>query len=111
MMRGNRKTLRNAVLLITFAGAFTAIQAQAQTGVVLPKVSLGIGTAQKPQDVAVTLQILLMMTILTLAPSLLIMTTAFTRLACNCWRRSHGGSQTTSGSLRRSRSSPELATR
>jgi len=82
MMRGNRKTLRNAVILIAFAGVFTAIQARAQSGgvVALPKISLGIGTAQKPQDVAVTLQILLMMTILTLAPSLLIMTTAFTRL-------------------------------
>lgn len=57
------------------------MQARAQSGgVVLPKVSLGVGASQKPQDVAVTLQILLMMTILTLAPSLLIMTTAFTRL-------------------------------
>ena len=81
-MRGNKsKLLRNALFLLAFAGIFTAVGAQAQTGnVVLPKLSVGIGTSQKPQDVAVTLQIVLMMTILTLAPSLLIMTTAFTRL-------------------------------
>ena len=36
--------------------------------------------AKNPQDVAVSLQILLLMTILTIAPSLLIMMTAFTRL-------------------------------
>ncbi len=40
----------------------------------------GIGTAKNPQQVANTLQILMLMTVLTLAPALLIMTTAFTRI-------------------------------
>lgn len=58
-----------------------ALGAHAQSsGVVLPKVSLGVDTAKNPKDVAVTLQILFLMTILTLAPSLLILMTAFTRL-------------------------------
>ncbi len=48
--------------------------------IALPKISLGVDTAKNPKDVAVTLQILFMMTILTLAPSILIMMTAFTRL-------------------------------
>jgi flagellar biosynthetic protein FliP len=39
-----------------------------------------VGKATKPEDVAVTLQILFIMTVLSLAPAILIMTTAFTRI-------------------------------
>jgi len=46
----------------------------------LPKVSLELGKATKPEDVSVTLQILFLMTILSLAPAILILTTAFTRI-------------------------------
>lgn len=52
----------------------------AQTAIPIPKVTFGVDTATKPQDVAVTLQILFFMTILTLAPAILIMTTAFPRI-------------------------------
>ena len=70
-------------LIVTILGAvMTAMQAHAQGvgGLVVPKIELGVGTSKNPKDVAVTLQILFMMTILTLAPSIMIMTTAFTRL-------------------------------
>ncbi len=46
----------------------------------LPSVNIGVGTASKPGDVAVTIQIFLLLTVLSLAPGLLIMTTAFTRI-------------------------------
>jgi len=46
----------------------------------LPSVSIGVGTASKPSDVATTVQIFLLLTILSLAPGLLIMTTSFTRI-------------------------------
>jgi len=46
----------------------------------LPKVTIGLDQAQKPGDVAVTLQIILLLTILSLAPALLIMLTSFTRV-------------------------------
>jgi len=46
----------------------------------LPKVTIGIDQAQKPGDVAVTLQIILLLTILSLAPAILIMVTSFTRV-------------------------------
>lgn len=52
--------------------------AHAQTP--LPKITLGIDQAGTPGDVAVTIQILILLTILTLAPSILIMMTSFTRL-------------------------------
>lgn len=48
--------------------------------VVLPKFTVGVDAAKNPQDVSVTLQILLLMTFLSVAPSLLIMMTAFPRL-------------------------------
>ena len=46
----------------------------------MPKISFEVGKATKPEDVSVTLQILFLMTILSLAPALLILTTAFTRI-------------------------------
>ncbi len=46
----------------------------------LPKVTIGLDQAQNPGDVAVTLQIILLLTVLSLAPALLIMVTSFTRV-------------------------------
>ncbi|NIA29552.1 MAG: flagellar type III secretion system pore protein FliP [Actinobacteria bacterium] len=46
----------------------------------IPKISIGIDQASKPGDVAVTLQILLLLAILSLAPALIIMVTSFTRV-------------------------------
>jgi flagellar biosynthetic protein FliP len=66
-----------AMVLVVSAG----LSAQSQTTPLpLPKVTLGVEQSSKPQDVAVTLQILFLMTILSLAPAILIMTTAFTRI-------------------------------
>jgi len=46
----------------------------------IPGVRLEVGEANTPQEVATTLQILVILTVLTLAPSILIMTTSFTRI-------------------------------
>jgi len=46
----------------------------------VPTVSLGLGKASKPGDVATVIQIFFLITILSLAPALLIMTTSFTRI-------------------------------
>jgi len=43
------------------------------------KLSVGLDGAQSPDDVAISVQILILLTILTLAPSILIMTTSFVR--------------------------------
>ena len=45
-----------------------------------PNINIGFGTANTPQDFTNGLQILIWLTILTLAPSILIMTTSFIRL-------------------------------
>lgn len=57
-----------------------AAEPAAAQSVLAPHVQLGFGPAHNRGEVAVTLQILLLMTVLTLAPSILMMMTAFTRL-------------------------------
>ncbi|HTX58315.1 MAG TPA: flagellar type III secretion system pore protein FliP [Verrucomicrobiae bacterium] len=46
----------------------------------LPSINLGIGQAHSPKDVVGALQILLLLTVLAIAPTLLVMTTSFTRI-------------------------------
>ncbi|MBW6508753.1 MAG: flagellar type III secretion system pore protein FliP [Desulfuromonadales bacterium] len=46
----------------------------------LPTITLGIGEATEPAQVSTALQILILLTILSVAPSILLMTTAFTRI-------------------------------
>ena len=49
--------------------------------IVIPSLNIGVGTSTKPSDVAVTMQIFLLLTVMSLAPGLLIMTTSFTRIS------------------------------
>ncbi len=46
----------------------------------VPNIDLNIGSSNNPEDVSSTLQLLLLLTILSLAPSIMIMTTSFLRL-------------------------------
>ncbi len=46
----------------------------------LPSVNIGLGTSDSPQDVAVTLQVMAVLTIVSLAPAILMMTTSFVRI-------------------------------
>ncbi|WP_456388266.1 flagellar type III secretion system pore protein FliP [Desulfolithobacter sp.] len=46
----------------------------------LPTISLGIKEAAGPQEVSTALQVLFVLTILSIAPAILLMTTAFTRI-------------------------------
>ena len=45
-----------------------------------PSIKLGVDQAKTPQDVAMSIQIILVLTVLSLAPAILIMTTSFTRI-------------------------------
>lgn len=47
----------------------------------LPKISLQVGDSTNPADLSATLKIVILMTVLALAPSILIMTTSFIRIA------------------------------
>ncbi|GBD88087.1 flagellar biosynthetic protein FliP precursor [bacterium BMS3Abin03] len=74
--------MRRNIIIILFLIliSFAANAQQQNTTIPFPKIGINIGTASNPQDISVTLQILLLMTVLALAPSLLIMTTSYLRL-------------------------------
>jgi flagellar biosynthetic protein FliP len=66
--------------LALLAAACAPSPAGAQAGgIPIPNVSVGVSQSQSPSDVSMGLQIVFLLTILTLAPSLLIMVTSFTR--------------------------------
>ena len=47
----------------------------------LPTLTIGVGQAERPEQVSMLLQILFLLTVLSLAPAILVMMTSFTRLA------------------------------
>lgn len=79
--RAARKiTILALALLFTVMTGFVSGAEQAPNGIPLPKISFGVETADNPQDISTSLQILLLLTVLSLAPALLIMVTSFTRI-------------------------------
>lgn len=74
--------MRGRVLLIILGVVLIAGVAFGQSSPTMPfpKLSVEVGKTTNPDDVSVTLQILFLMTILSLAPAILILTTAFTRI-------------------------------
>ncbi len=53
---------------------------QQPSTVTLPSVGINFGSSDNPDDLSVTLQLLLLLTVLSLAPSILIMTTSYLRI-------------------------------
>ena len=69
------------VMLILILGASTiSAQQQIPSGITIPKISVSVDKTQTQDDLVMTLQILAVITVLTLAPSMLIMMTCFTRI-------------------------------
>ena len=66
--------------LFLFVGLLVPAWAFAQQAVPIPTFNLEIGQSQNPSQVANTLQVIVLLTVLTLAPAVLIMTTSFTRI-------------------------------
>lgn len=77
--------MTNGLKVIIFLICFLLLT---QTGVAfaqpdsltIPKIGINIGEAQTPKDIVASFEILFVLTILTLAPSILIMMTSFTRI-------------------------------
>lgn len=75
------KSIFKFFFVVTFLVLSTSnLYSQSKQTVPFPKIGIDIGSANSPEDVSTTLQILLLMTILSLAPSILIMTTSYLRL-------------------------------
>jgi len=69
------------VVIITFFASFPAYAGTNEAPLIpIPNLQIGLTPADKPQDVSLSLQILALMTILSLAPAILLMLTSFTRV-------------------------------
>ena len=72
----NRRYRSQIILFLFLLGI--PLVAYGQNGI--PSLSLSIDSASSPEQLSTTIQIVILITILSLAPSILIMTTAFTRI-------------------------------
>lgn len=63
-----------------FIGLFLLLAPAIAAAINLPTLSLGVKDAASPAEVSTALQVLFVLTILSVAPSILLMTTAFTRI-------------------------------
>jgi len=68
------------LLLVGLLFILSFQQVSAQTPLPIPRIGLNIEEAQTPQQVATSLQLLFLLTILSIAPAILIMMTSFTRI-------------------------------
>ncbi len=68
------------VLILAPALLMLASDAPVHAQTPIPRINITIGGSDSPEQVATSLQILFILTVLTLAPAILIMTTSFTRI-------------------------------
>jgi len=66
-----------AIVLCSFMSGVAVAQ---QQQIAIPSVGIQVGQANNPQQVSATLQLLFLLTILSLAPAILVMVTSFTRI-------------------------------
>jgi flagellar biosynthetic protein FliP len=76
-MPDRRVVLCTLILVLLILIPTMSVEAQPAP---LPRIALSLDDTQAPADIGVSLQIVLLLTVLTLAPSILIMTTAFARI-------------------------------
>jgi len=76
----NKRIAQIILLMMLLAPAAAVAQNAGGVRMPIPKIAFDIEEAAGPKDVALSLQILFLLTILTLAPSIVLMTTAFTRV-------------------------------
>src|SRR5271167_2967387 len=69
-----------ALLGLAISAPAFAASGAGNSGLTLPSLSLSFANGQKPADVVSILRIVMMMTVLSLAPAILIMMTSFTRI-------------------------------
>ena len=72
--------MRHPLWVLALGALLMALAGTAAAATPLPSIKIGIGQAAGPHDVSVTLQILFLLTVLSLAPAILMLTTSFTRI-------------------------------
>ena len=72
--------MRRGLLLLSSMAFLLLLTNNAEAVPLIPNINIGIGTSENPQEVAATLQIMAVLTLASLAPGILIMTTSFIRI-------------------------------
>jgi len=72
------KKFKVTLLILLISTLFISVSFAAPLNI--PKITLGVEEATEPQDTVTTIQIILLLTVLTLAPSILVLMTSFTRI-------------------------------
>ncbi len=68
------------LLAVALVLSISSVSMAAPQTIPIPQIQLGVGSANTPAQTAQSLQILLLLTVLSLAPAILIMTTSFIRI-------------------------------
>ena len=66
--------------LLSIIGLYFLGTVSAHAAISFPNINIGMQTASTPQEFTQGVQVLILLTVLTLAPSIIIMTTAFIRI-------------------------------
>ena len=66
--------------LIIAAGMMLTFANVADAAPLIPSINVDVGTSESPQEISSTLQVIALLTIFTIAPGILIMTTSFVRI-------------------------------
>jgi len=78
----NSRSVRVVLFLLLFIALFLALSRESLAAdFVFPSVQLGVQKGENPGDISVLLQIVFLLTVLSLAPAILMLMTSFTRLA------------------------------
>jgi flagellar biosynthetic protein FliP len=78
----NSRPMRVVLFLVLSLGLFLVLSREIlAAGFVFPSVQLGVQKGENPGDISVLLQIVFLLTVLSLAPAILMLMTSFTRLA------------------------------
>ncbi len=72
--------MRHNLLLLSSVALLLLLTSNAEAAPLIPNINIDVGTSENPQDVSATLQIMAVLTLASLAPGILIMTTSFIRI-------------------------------
>lgn len=80
MVKEKNKRIKGNLKKIILLAAFILLVLNTAASVPVPGISVEVADADTPEQTALSIQILVILTVLTLAPAILVMTTSFTRL-------------------------------
>ena len=72
--------MKRALLMLIGVAMLFILANSSEAAPLIPNIDLKVGTSENPQEVATTLQVMAVLTVVSLAPGILIMTTSFIRI-------------------------------